>query len=823
MNRRPKLTAVILLAVVALACIAGTKVSQMTRTRTIDANARMYVVTQDVSGRFYSRYIQPPDLASNLGPWITNTVATALATNIPATNATSFGLFEKYSNGVFRYFGIEQGTNTVLYRNGSNVVVNATGTGSGGGNLTTNANQFLGVPLSIVAGAQITNANFYGMTIKSNILHDGAFGAIVSFINTSNYFGSWVQFGGMFPGTGKVITSQDALGNSIWKTPDVPTSVLLTASNAIAGNLLVTSNGAVAFTMTASNVLRTDITNLQGATNGLTTRATNLEGSTNGLRTDVLNLQGATNALNTRMANAQAATNLISAKQAGNAVLSNLVGTVAGNVTNVVSLSTTNATSKPLTNSFSAGVLTLRGLEAGANVTITANGSNWVIAAPSVSLADGDYGDITLSGGTTLWTVDNQAITWGKITNIAGYSVPGKATTGTGTLAPITAGTDSVLGRSGSGDLGFAQLASGQIANQAVTYAKIQNVTSSQRLLGRVSAGSGTPEELQIADALDWIGSVQGQILYRNAANWGTLAPGTSGQVLTTGGAGANPAWSNSAGTTNPATFAAGNIYLTNSLQVVGKSMFLRTTNMWADGGQSQLYSNVFAANAGGLTNILATNILDGQSIDLWFFPSNGVTVGFPQFVDADYVDGSAAPRTNRWNLARIWRRNTTTNIQVITKGFDLAAMTPNFFFTTNYAAGIITNQVNWNLTNLQQIAWQTETRLIPTNNALSNIVVNFGVTNYVEVWFTNNLTFTNWTGLGDDGSAASVTYLLRPQLINRGVNWGNLGLSNPGYSVAVATNANNLLWTTLTNAKTYALSMTRIRTNIFPMLTLWE
>ena len=68
-------------------------------------------------------------------------------------------------------------------------------------------------------------------------------------------------------------------------------------------------------------------------------------------------------------------------KQNGDAALANLVGTVARNVTNVVSLSTSNATSKPLTSSYTAGVLTLFGLETGAGMSITPNGSNLVLAS----------------------------------------------------------------------------------------------------------------------------------------------------------------------------------------------------------------------------------------------------------------------------------------------------------------------------------------------------------------------------------------------------------------------------------------------------------
>jgi|SRR5580765_1312398 hypothetical protein len=47
---------------------------------------------------------------------------------------------------------------------------------------------------------------------------------------------------------------------------------------------------------------------------------------------------------------------------------------------------------------------------------------------------------------------------------------------------------------------------------------------------------------------LDTFGSTQGDILYRNATVWTVLAPGTNGQFLTSGGAGANPSWTSTTG-----------------------------------------------------------------------------------------------------------------------------------------------------------------------------------------------------------------------------------------------------------------------------------
>lgn len=46
-----------------------------------------------------------------------------------------------------------------------------------------------------------------------------------------------------------------------------------------------------------------------------------------------------------------------------------------------------------------------------------------------------------------------------------------------------------------------------------------------------------------IAQTLEGLGSTRGQIAYRGASAWSVLAPGTAGQVLQTGGAGADPSW----------------------------------------------------------------------------------------------------------------------------------------------------------------------------------------------------------------------------------------------------------------------------------------
>lgn len=110
------------------------------------------------------------------------------------------------------------------------------------------------------------------------------------------------------------------------------------------------------------------------------------------------------------------------------------------------------------------------------------------------------------------------------------------------------------------------------IPNDTVTYAKMQNITATSRILGRKTAGAGDTEECTLSEVLDFIGSAaQGDILYRDAAGWARLGAGTSGYFLKTQGAAANPTWASVPGggdalTSNPLSQFA----TTTSLQLKG-------------------------------------------------------------------------------------------------------------------------------------------------------------------------------------------------------------------------------------------------------------
>lgn len=124
---------------------------------------------------------------------------------------------------------------------------------------------------------------------------------------------------------------------------------------------------------------------------------------------------------------------------------------------------------------------------------LTTNGTTTSWDTPSASVADGDKGDITVSGPT--WTIDNNAVSTAKV------------------------------------------------ADDAITYAKMQNVATNQRLLGCGSGAGGSVQELTQSATLDWIGSTRGSVLYRGSSGWAVLTPGSAGTTFISKGSGADPTW----------------------------------------------------------------------------------------------------------------------------------------------------------------------------------------------------------------------------------------------------------------------------------------
>lgn len=118
------------------------------------------------------------------------------------------------------------------------------------------------------------------------------------------------------------------------------------------------------------------------------------------------------------------------------------------------------------------------------------NGSSWValvgVYAITVAMAN---------------AVATAAISNAMLRDSAGVSIIGRSANSTGAPADIVAGADDRLLTRVSGVLAFTQLTAGMAANALWTYAKIQDISATDRILGRSSAGAGSIQEIACTSA----------------------------------------------------------------------------------------------------------------------------------------------------------------------------------------------------------------------------------------------------------------------------------------------------------------------------------
>jgi len=142
-----------------------------------------------------------------------------------------------------------------------------------------------------------------------------------------------------------------------------------------------------------------------------------------------------------------------------------------------------------------------------AYITVATDGdlsNERALAAESgvLTITDGGAnGNITIGVAT-------DGITNAKLRNSGALSVIGRSANSAGDPADIsaTAASGAVLRESGSA-IGFGTISTDGYADNSVTYAKMQDVSATDRLIGRDTAGAGDPEEISVGGGLEFTGS----------------------------------------------------------------------------------------------------------------------------------------------------------------------------------------------------------------------------------------------------------------------------------------------------------------------------
>lgn len=259
--------------------------------------------------------------------------------------------------------------------------------------------------------------------------------------------------------------------------------------------------------------------------------------------------------------------------------------------------------------------------------------------------ASGNFGTVTAGSGISIsgGTIAATAGGGGTVTSVSVASANGFAgTVATATTTPAVTLSTTVTGLlKGDGTAVSAATAGTDYltGNQTITLSgavsgsgttSITTLLASiadKRILANTSGSIGSPVANTLTGILDaCIGNTQGDLLYRSASGWAVLAPGTSGQVLTTGGAAADPSWQPAGGTGTVTSVATGTGLTGGPITTTG-TVSLAVPVTAANGGTGQTtYATGDLLYAGGATAI--SRLAGNTSTTKNFLTSTGTGSG---------------------------------------------------------------------------------------------------------------------------------------------------------------------------------------------------
>ncbi|HRI37088.1 MAG TPA: hypothetical protein PLO50_00875 [Nitrospira sp.] len=211
-------------------------------------------------------------------------------------------------------------------------------------------------------------------------------------------------------------------------------------------------------------------------------------------------------------------------RRSGDEVKFGTVGTTGladGSVT-YATIQDVAAESKLLGRGQGSGAGDVQEITLGTNLSMSGTTLN---ASGGGSLSDADYGDITVSGGGTVMTIDNSVVTDAKLRDSAALSVIGRASNTAGAVADITPGLPGVsagileynlltsslrwafmnagvVGHDGNGISTPYTIQTTDIASNAVSFDKLAAPSGGSLLLGTSNPLSGPFQEITLGTNL---------------------------------------------------------------------------------------------------------------------------------------------------------------------------------------------------------------------------------------------------------------------------------------------------------------------------------
>jgi hypothetical protein len=198
------------------------------------------------------------------------------------------------------------------------------------------------------------------------------------------------------------------------------------------------------------------------------------------------------------------------------------------------------------------------------------NFSGGTLSSTLVGVTDGDKGDVTVSSTGTVWTIDNDAVTYAKIQNVAANSVLTRAAITSGDVGETALGLSQLLGRGQTGNIAPITLGTGLSMSGTALSA---------------SGGSGTVTSVDVSGGLTGLSFSGGPVTTSGTITMaGTLAAGNggtgqvgpygNGQLLIGNGTGLTAA-TLTAGSNVSITNGSGSVTVAASLASAGSYAYL--------------------------------------------------------------------------------------------------------------------------------------------------------------------------------------------------------------------------------------------------------